>query len=95
MKKKLKTYFKILQSKEDDKKYRFLLRTEGMGNIILNTYIIAGVKYEQIPQRKKTVKMPIFNHETKKIETHLLNVKTEEDASEIIKVIENAQANMK
>lgn len=87
--------FKILQSKEDDKKYRFLLRTEGMGNIILNTYIIAGVKYEQIPQRKKTVKMPIFNHETKKIETHLLNVKTEEDASEIIKVIENAQANMK
>lgn len=87
--------FKILQSKEDSKKYRFLLRTEGMGNIILNTYIISAMTYEQIPQRKKTIKMPIFNNETKKLETYLLTVKTEEDANEIIKVIENAQANMK
>ncbi|CAI8508699.1 unnamed protein product [Hanseniaspora opuntiae] len=87
--------FKILQSKEDSKKYRFLLRTEGMGNIILNTYIISAMTYEQIPQRKKTIKMPIFNNDTKKLETYLLTVKTEEDANEIIKVIENAQANMK
>lgn len=87
--------FKILQSKEDSKKYRFLLRTEGMGNIILNTYIISAMTYEQIPQRKKTIKMPIFNNDTKKLETYLLTVKTEDDANEIIKVIENAQANMK
>ncbi len=73
-----------------------MLRTEGMGNIILNTYIIAGVKYEQIPQRKKERSKCQFSITKQRNGSHLLNIKGFRKLQvKIIKVIENAQANMK
>lgn len=87
--------FKILQSKEDKKKVRFLLRSEGMGHVILNTYILPSVNYEQFPSQPSAVKLPIVNGETKKFETFLLRVKTGDDGKDIVNVINKAKEDMK
>lgn len=87
--------FKILQSKENKKKVRFLLRSEGMGHVLLNSYILPSVSYEQFPNQPAAVKLPIVNSETKKFETFLLRVKTGDDGKDIVDVINKAKEDMK
>ncbi|XBW38236.1 hypothetical protein QEN19_003825 [Hanseniaspora menglaensis] len=87
--------FKILQSIDDKKKVRFVLRSEGMGNVLLNTYIIPSVTYSQFPNQPSAVKLPVVNSETKKFETFLLRVKTGDDGKDIVDVINKAKEDMK
>lgn len=76
---------RLLQHKET-KKCRLLLRSEGAERVILNTAVGKTLEYTNVG---KGVRVPVF--ENGKLETYVLRVKTDDDANEMISVIDEAK----
>jgi nucleoporin NUP2 len=81
--------FKILKNKNTNK-CRILVRSEGSLNVLLNILILKEMKYEIMGDKKNILRIPSINANGE-LETYIARVKTQNDAEELLKTIQNCQ----
>ncbi|KAL6941934.1 hypothetical protein ACO0QE_003096 [Hanseniaspora vineae] len=83
---------KLLKDKSDPTKVRFLLRSDGMGNILLNTYVLKKFTYGPLSQdQENLVKIPVVDPSSNSLKTYVLKVKQKADGRRLINTIKDAQ----
>ncbi|KAH3903027.1 uncharacterized protein SCODWIG_01053 [Saccharomycodes ludwigii] len=84
--------FKILQDKKNKNRTRLLLRSDGMGHVLLNTYVVKTFNYEPLSnEQENVIKIPVIDAETKKVSTYVLRVKQKSDGRQLCKVIADSK----
>lgn len=82
---------KLLQRKDDKSKIRLLCRSDGMGNILLNTALVKSFKYAPLTaDNENLVKIPTID-ESGKLVTYVARFKQKADGRLFVKSIEDAQ----
>ena len=82
---------KVLRKKDDKSKVRLLCRSEGMGNILLNTKIVKSFEYKPLtPDKENIVKTP-FVEPDGKLTTLVVKFKLKSDGQDYVKAIEDAK----
>ena len=82
---------KVLRKKDDKSKVRLLCRSEGMGNILLNTKIVKSFEYKPLtPDKENLVKTP-FVEPDGKLTTLIVKFKLKSDGQDYVKAIEDAK----
>ncbi|KAL3231112.1 Nucleoporin NUP2 [Nakaseomyces bracarensis] len=82
---------KLLQRKDDKSKIRLLCRSDGMGNILLNTALVKSFKYVPLTaDNENLVKIPTID-ESGKLVTYVARFKQKADGRLFVKSIEDAQ----
>lgn len=85
---------KLLQNKEDKSKVRLLCRSDGMGNILLNTSIVKSFNYTPLTEdNENLVKTPTVGTDGK-LTTYIIKFKQKADGRSFIKSIEDAKKDM-
>lgn len=85
---------KLLQSKEDKSKIRFLCRSDGMGNILLNTRVIKDFSYTPLTaEAENLVKIPTIEADNK-LYTYVVKFKQKADGRQFVKAIEDVKKDM-
>lgn len=85
---------KLLQRKDDKSKVRLLCRSDGMGNILLNTTIVKNFTYSPLTaENENLVKIPIVDAEGKLV-TYVVKFKQKSDGRQLVKSIEDAKKDM-
>ncbi|KAK5963145.1 nucleoporin NUP2 PWA37_004848 [Arxiozyma heterogenica] len=85
---------KLLQNKEDKSKVRLLCRSDGMGNILLNTSIVKSFNYTPLTEdNENLVKTPTVGTDGK-LTTYIVKFKQKADGRSFIKSIEDAKKGM-
>lgn len=79
---------KVLKNKVTGKS-RFLVRSDGSFNVVLNVPISKDIKYEIIGAKNNILKVPVFTESG--VETYICQVKTNGDAEELLKSVQNCQ----
>ncbi|QLQ81586.1 hypothetical protein HG537_0F03470 [Torulaspora globosa] len=84
---------KLLQSKEDKSKIRFLCRSDGMGNILLNTRVLKDFTYSPLTaENENLVKVPTI--EADKLVTYIVKFKQKADGRQFVKAIEDVKKDL-
>lgn len=85
---------KLLQKKEDKTKIRLLCRSDGMGNILLNTAVVKSFNYTPlVAEKEEMVKTPTVGVDGK-LTTYIVRFKQKADGRSFIKSIEDAKKDM-
>lgn len=85
---------KLLQSKEDKTKVRFLCRSDGMGNILLNARIVKDFTYSPLTaDNENLIKVPTIEADNKLI-TYVVKFKQKADGRQFVKTIEDAKKDL-
>ncbi|QLG70899.1 hypothetical protein HG535_0A08450 [Zygotorulaspora mrakii] len=85
---------KLLQKKEDDSKVRLLCRSDGMGNILLNTSLVKSFTYAPLSEANENlIKIPVVDAKGKLL-TYVVKFKQKSDGRQFVKAIEDAKKNM-
>ncbi|CCH62073.1 hypothetical protein TBLA_0G01260 [Henningerozyma blattae CBS 6284] len=85
---------RLLQKKDDKSKIRFLLRSDGMGNILLNSLLVKSFNFGPLtPQNDNLVKTPVINADGKLI-TYVVKFKQKADGRLFVKAIDDAKNDM-
>lgn len=85
---------KLLQNKEDKTKIRLLCRSDGMGNILLNTSVVKTFNYTPLTaENENLVKTPTVGNDGK-LTTYIVKFKQKADGRSFITSIENAKKDM-
>lgn len=85
---------KLLQKKEDKTKIRLLCRSDGMGNILLNTAVVKSFNYTPlVAEKEEMVKTPTVGADGK-LTTYIVRFKQKADGRSFIKSIEDAKKDM-
>lgn len=85
---------KLLQRKDDKSKVRLLCRSDGMGNILLNTTIVKTFTYSPLAaENENLIKIPTVDAEGKLV-TYVVKFKQKSDGRQLIKSIEDAKKDM-
>lgn len=83
---------KLLKDKTDPTKVRFLLRSDGMGNILLNTYVLKKFTYGPLSQdQENLIKIPVVDPSSNSLKTYVLKVKQKADGRRLTNTIKDAQ----
>ena len=82
---------KVLQKKDDNSKVRLLCRSDGMGNILLNTSIVKSFQYVPLTaENENLVKTPVIDSDGK-LTTYIVKFKTKADGRGFVKAIEDCK----
>lgn len=85
---------KLLQNKTDKSKIRLLCRSDGMGNILLNTSVVKTFNYTPlVAEKEEMVKTPTVGADGK-LTTFIVRFKQKADGRSFIKCIEDAKKDM-
>lgn len=85
---------KLLQSKEDKSKIRFLCRSDGMGNILLNTRVLKDFTYSPLTaENENLVKVPTIEADNKLV-TYVVKFKQKADGRQFVKAIEDVKKDL-
>lgn len=85
---------KLLQKKDDKSKIRLLCRSDGMGNILLNTAVVKSFKYSPLtPENENLVKIPTIDKDGALV-TYVARFKQKADGRLFVKSIEDAKNDM-
>ncbi|QLL33976.1 hypothetical protein HG536_0F03010 [Torulaspora globosa] len=85
---------KLLQSKEDKSKIRFLCRSDGMGNILLNTRVLKDFTYSPLTaENENLVKVPTIEADNKLV-TYIVKFKQKADGRQFVKAIEDVKKDL-
>ncbi|CCE91872.1 nucleoporin NUP2 TDEL_0D02880 [Torulaspora delbrueckii] len=85
---------KLLQSNEDKSKIRFLCRSDGMGNILLNTRVVKDFSYTPLTaENENLVKIPTIEADNKLV-TYVVKFKQKADGRQFVKAIEDVKKDM-
>lgn len=85
---------KLLQRKDNSGKVRLLCRSDGMGNILLNTSVIKSFKYTALSETAENlVKVPIVDAGGN-LTTYVVKFKQKSDGRAFIKAIEDSKKDM-
>lgn len=85
---------KLLQRKDDKSKVRLLCRSDGMGNILLNTNLVKSFSYLPLtPESENLVKIPVVEAEGKLV-TYVVKFKQKSDGRSLVKSIEDVKKDM-
>lgn len=85
---------KLLQSNEDKSKVRFLCRSDGMGNILLNTRVVKDFSYSPLTaENENLVKIPTIEADNKLV-TYVVKFKQKADGRQFVKAIEDVKKDM-
>uniref|UniRef100_UPI0001E070FC ABR034Wp n=1 Tax=Eremothecium gossypii TaxID=33169 RepID=UPI0001E070FC len=84
---------KLLRKKDDKGKVRVLMRSEGMGHVLLNTSVVKSFKYQPIDaDNENLIKWPIITDG--KLETFIIKVKQKADGRRLVGAVADAQQAM-
>lgn len=82
---------KVLQKNDDKSKVRLLCRSDGMGNVLLNTNIIKSFNYVPLTSdNDNLVKTPVIDSEGK-LTTYIVKFKLKADGRAFMKAIEDCK----
>ena len=85
---------KVLQKKDDKSKARLLCRSDGMGNVLLNTNIVKSFQYVPLTaENENLVKTPVIDSDGKLI-TYIVKFKMKADGRAFIKAISDCQKDL-
>ncbi|CAR25961.1 ZYRO0A12298p [Zygosaccharomyces rouxii] len=85
---------KLLQNKEDKSKVRFLCRSDGMGNILLNTSLVKSFTYSPLtPESENLIKVPVVEAQGK-LTTYVAKFKQKSDGRLLVKSVEDVKKDM-
>lgn len=85
---------KVLQKKDDKSKARLLCRSDGMGNVLLNTNIVKSFQYVPLTaDNENLVKTPVIDSDGKLI-TYIVKFKMKADGRAFIKAISDCQKDL-
>lgn len=85
---------KLLQSKEDKTKVRFLCRSDGMGNILLNTRVVKDFTYAPLTaENENLIKVPVIEADNKLV-TYVVKFKQKADGRQFVKAIEDVKKDL-
>ncbi|SJM81910.1 uncharacterized protein ZBIST_0192 [Zygosaccharomyces bailii] len=85
---------KLLQRKDDKSKVRLLCRSDGMGNILLNTSLVKSFSYLPLtPESENLIKIPVVETEGKLV-TYVVKFKQKADGRSLVKSIEDVKKDM-
>lgn len=85
---------KLLQKKDDSSKVRLLCRSDGMGNILLNTNVVKSFKYTSLSETAENlVKTPVIDAASNFV-TYVVKFKQKSDGRAFIKAIEDSKKDM-
>lgn len=85
---------KLLQSKEDKSKVRLLCRSDGMGNILLNTSLVKSFTYSPLTaENDNLIKLPAVEAQGKLV-TYVAKFKQKSDGQLLVKSIEDVKKDM-
>ncbi|SMN22634.1 similar to Saccharomyces cerevisiae YLR335W NUP2 Nucleoporin involved in nucleocytoplasmic transport [Maudiozyma saulgeensis] len=85
---------KVLQKKDEKSKARLLCRSDGMGNVLLNTNIVKSFQYVPLTaDNENLVKTPVVDAEGKLI-TYIVKFKMKADGRAFMKAISDCQKDL-
>ncbi|GAV51957.1 hypothetical protein ZYGR_0AF04290 [Zygosaccharomyces rouxii] len=85
---------KLLQNKEDKSKVRLLCRSDGMGNILLNTSLVKSFTYSPLtPESDNLIKVPVVEAQGKLV-TYVAKFKQKSDGRLLVKSVEDVKRDM-
>lgn len=85
---------KLLQNKEDKSKVRLLCRSDGMGNILLNTSLVKSFSYSPLtPESENLIKVPVVESQGKLV-TYVAKFKQKSDGRLLVKSVEDVKKDM-
>lgn len=75
---------------EKDSKARILIRSDGLGNVLLNTQIVKGMKYKLMGSKNNILRIPAVTSDGK-MAMYITQVKTGEDGKQLLEKVEKCQ----
>lgn len=85
---------KVLQKKDDKSKARLLCRSDGMGNVLLNTNIVKSFQYVPLTtDNENLIKTPVVDSDGKLV-TYIVKFKMKADGRAFIKAISDCQKDL-
>lgn len=85
---------KVLQKKDEKSKSRLLCRSDGMGNVLLNTNIVKSFQYVPLTaDNENLVKTPVVDADGK-LTTYIVKFKMKADGRAFIKAISDCQKDL-
>lgn len=80
-------------SNEKTGKSRILVRSDGSGNVLLNTNLLKDAKYDLVGTKKNMLRIPAVSSEGK-METYVALVKTGDDGKSLLEKVDQCQSKL-